>query len=116
MRKINFLFVVLLMSVPCFAQIPADITGDKICNSGIYLQGLYELQVFEIYNNNTYVNGQAGVVYTQHTSLVNPLGKPGSWNTYDIWRNRQKYSSEKNAWTYKDTGSRVYCKLQEHMD
>ena len=67
---------------------PADITGEKQMrgNSGIYLQGLYELQVLETYNNDnhTYVNGQAGAIYTQHAPLVNPLRKPGNWNTYEI--------------------------------
>jgi len=67
---------------------PANITGDNQMrgNSGIYLQGLYELQVLETYHNDnhTYVNGQAGSIYTQHAPLVNPLRKPGKWNTYDI--------------------------------
>lgn len=67
---------------------PADITGEGQMrgNSGVYLQGLYEIQVLETYNNNnkTYVNGQAGAIYTQHAPLVNPLRKPGEWNTYDV--------------------------------
>jgi hypothetical protein len=67
---------------------PADITGEGQMrgNSGIFLQGLYEIQVLETYNNanKTYVNGQAGSVYRQHPPLVNPLKKPGEWNAYDI--------------------------------
>jgi hypothetical protein len=67
---------------------PSDITGEGQMrgNSGIYLQGLYEIQVLETYNNNnkTYVNGQAGAIYTQHAPLVNPLRKPGEWNAFDI--------------------------------
>jgi len=67
---------------------PADITGEGQMrgNSGVYLQGLYEIQVLETYNNNnkTYVNGQAGAIYTQHAPLVNPLRKPGEWNAYDV--------------------------------
>ena len=67
---------------------PADITGEGQGrgNSGVYMQGLYEIQVLETYNNNnrTYVNGQAGAIYKQHSPLVNPLRKPGEWNSYDV--------------------------------
>jgi len=67
---------------------PADITGEGQMrgNSGIFLHGLYEIQVLETYNNEnkTYVNGQAGSVYRQHPPLVNPQKKPGEWNVYDI--------------------------------
>jgi hypothetical protein len=67
---------------------PADITGEGQMrgNSGIFLHGLYEIQVLETFNNNnkTYVNGQAGAIYKQHPPLVNPLRKPGEWNAYDI--------------------------------
>ena len=67
---------------------PADITGEGQMrgNSGVFLQGLYEIQVLEDFNNNnkTYVNGQAGAIYKQHSPLVNPLRKPGEWNAYDV--------------------------------
>jgi hypothetical protein len=53
-------------------------------NSGIYLQGCYEIQVLDSYNNPTYSNGQAGSVYKQHIPLVNASRKPGEWQTYDI--------------------------------
>lgn len=67
---------------------PADISGEGQMrgNSGIYLHGLYEIQVLENFNNNnkTYVNGQAGAIYKQHPPLVNPLRPPGEWNAYDV--------------------------------
>lgn len=67
---------------------PANITGEEQMrgNSGVYLHNIYEIQVLENYNNNnkTYVNGQAGAIYKQHSPLVNPLRKPGEWNVYDI--------------------------------
>jgi hypothetical protein len=53
-------------------------------NSGIYLQGRYEVQVLDSYNNPTYSNGQAGSIYKQHIPLVNASRKPGEWQTYDI--------------------------------
>ncbi len=53
-------------------------------NSGIFLQGRYELQVLDNYNNATYVNGMVGSIYKQTIPLANPSRKPGEWQTYDI--------------------------------
>jgi hypothetical protein len=53
-------------------------------NSGIFLMGLYEVQVLDSYNNATYVNGQAGSIYKQHPPLVNASRGPGEWQAYDI--------------------------------
>ena len=53
-------------------------------NSGVFLQGRYEIQILDSYQNRTYSNGQAGSVYKQHVPLVNPLRPVGEWNTYDI--------------------------------
>lgn len=53
-------------------------------NSGIFLQGLYELQVLDSYQNRTYSNGQAGSIYKQHIPLANACRAPGEWQTYDI--------------------------------
>jgi hypothetical protein len=53
-------------------------------NSGIFLQGRYELQVLDNFDNVTYSNGQAGSIYKQNMPLVNACRKPGEWQTYDI--------------------------------
>ncbi len=53
-------------------------------NSGIFLQGRYELQVLDNYENKTYVNGMVGSIYKQAIPLANPSRKPGEWQTYDI--------------------------------
>lgn len=53
-------------------------------NSGVFLQGIYEVQILDSYQNRTYSNGQAGAIYKQHLPLVNPLRPTGEWNTYDI--------------------------------
>lgn len=59
-------------------------SGQGRGNSGIFLQGLYELQVLDSYQNRTYSNGQAGSIYKQTPPLVNAVKAPGEWNTYDI--------------------------------
>ena len=53
-------------------------------NSGVYLQGRYEIQVLDCYNNKTYPNGQAGAFYGHNAPLVNVCRKPGEWQSYDI--------------------------------
>lgn len=65
---------------------PAEVKGQGQGrgNSGIFLMGLYELQVLDSYNNRTYSNGQAGSIYKQIPPLVNACRKPGEWQTYDI--------------------------------
>lgn len=53
-------------------------------NSGVFLNGIYEVQVLDSYNNRTYSNGQAASIYKQHMPLVNACRPPGEWQTYDI--------------------------------
>jgi hypothetical protein len=53
-------------------------------NSGVYLQGRYEIQVLDSYQNPTYPNGQAGAFYGNSAPLVNVSRKPGEWQVYDI--------------------------------
>lgn len=53
-------------------------------NSGIFLQGLYEIQVLDNNNNPTYVNGQAGAIYKQHPPYATVLAPEDGWHTYDI--------------------------------
>ncbi len=65
---------------------PAEVVGEGQGrgNSGVFLQGKYEVQVLDSYNNKTYFHGQAGSVYKQYPPLVNASRKPGEWQTYDI--------------------------------
>ena len=54
-------------------------------NSGVFLQGLYEVQVLDSYPPaQTYVNGMAGAVYKQSIPLANAARAPGQWQVYDI--------------------------------
>jgi 3-keto-disaccharide hydrolase len=53
-------------------------------NSGIFLQGLFEVQVLDNWNNPTYADGQTGAIYGQWPPLANPARKPGEWQSYDI--------------------------------
>lgn len=59
-------------------------SGQERGNSGVYLQGRYEIQVLDSYQNKTYPDGQAGAFYGNAAPLVNPARPPGEWNTFDI--------------------------------
>ena len=65
---------------------PTEIVGESQGrgNSGVFMQGMYEVQILDNYQNETYANGQAGRIYKQTPPLVNACQKPGKWNTYDI--------------------------------
>jgi hypothetical protein len=69
-------------------------TGQQRGNSGIYLSGLYEVQVLDSYNNKTYFDGQAGAIYKQYAPLVNASRKPGEWQSYDIIYHPPRFDAE----------------------
>lgn len=58
--------------------------GQKRGNSGVFLMGLYEIQVLDTHDNPTYADGQAGALYGQWPPLANVARRPGEWQTYDI--------------------------------
>lgn len=65
---------------------PAEVRGESQGrgNSGVFLMGLYEIQVLDSYENPTYADGSAGAIYGQKPPLVNASLPPGEWQTYDI--------------------------------
>jgi hypothetical protein len=65
---------------------PSEVKGEGQGrgNSGVYLQGRYEIQVLDSFNNKTYPDGQAGAFYGNSAPLVNASKKPGEWQSYDI--------------------------------
>ena len=63
-------------------------------NSGVYLQGRYEVQVLDSFENQTYPNGQCGAVYGNHPPLVNACRKPGEWQSYDIVFHAARWSDD----------------------
>ncbi|MDQ1255430.1 MAG: hypothetical protein QG656_19 [Candidatus Hydrogenedentes bacterium] len=65
---------------------PKEVKGDGQGrgNSGVFLMGIYEIQVLDSYENTTYPDGQAAGLYGRMAPLVNASRKPGEWQTYDI--------------------------------
>ncbi len=59
-------------------------SGQGRGNSGVFLQGEFEIQVLDSYENKTYPDGQCGALYGRSVPLVNACRKPGEWQSYDI--------------------------------
>ncbi len=76
------------------SPVDKDKEGQAYSNSGVFLMGLYELQILNSYNNKTYPNGQAGAIYKQNPPLVNTSRPPGEWQSYDIIFIAPKFSDD----------------------
>ena len=63
-------------------EIYADSQGRG--NSGVFLLGLYEIQVLDGFENPTYADGLTAAIYGQYPPLVNASVRPGEWHVYDI--------------------------------
>lgn len=65
---------------------PSTVKGDSQGrgNSGVFLNGVFEIQVLDSYNNKSYADGQASAMYGQIPPMVNASRPPGEWQSYDI--------------------------------
>jgi hypothetical protein len=61
-----------------------DATGQAKGNSGVFLQGRYEIQVLDSYGINIPGLGDCGAIYNQFAPLVNACKPPMEWQTYDV--------------------------------
>jgi hypothetical protein len=64
-------------------------------NSGVYLMGMYEIQILNCWANRTYADGMTGALYGQQPPLVNACRKPGQWQCYDIHFKAPVFKNEK---------------------
>jgi hypothetical protein len=83
------------LHVEWMAPMPKDGKGQDRGNSGVYLMGMYEIQVLDSYQATTYPDGQAAAIYGQYPPLVNAARPPGEWQTYDIVFRAPRFEGEK---------------------
>jgi hypothetical protein len=65
---------------------PSEVKGEGQGrgNSGVFLAGVFEVQVLDSFQNQTYPDGQAAAMYGQYPPMVNASRAPGEWQAYDI--------------------------------
>lgn len=65
---------------------PTEVKGNSQGrgNSGVFLNGVFEIQVLDSYDNKSYADGQAASMYGQIPPMVNASRPPGEWQSYDI--------------------------------
>ena len=84
-----------------------DPPGEGLGNSGVYVHGLYELQILHSYFNEdayspippwkhaNYADGQNGAIYGQNPPIVNPSRDVAKWQVYDIVFHPSVWEDEK---------------------
>ena len=74
---------------------PSRVIGDSQGrgNSGVFLAGVFEIQVLDSFQNPTYADGQCAALYGQHPPLVNASRGPGEWQTYDVAFTAPRFST-----------------------
>jgi hypothetical protein len=69
-------------------KLPPEVKGQARANSGMFLQGRYEIQVLDSYMNDTYQNGSVGALYgiiaPDKEAQKKAIKPPENWNAYDI--------------------------------
>ena len=72
-----------------------DKTGQGRGNSGVFLQGRYEIQVLDSYSVPDPGTGDCGSVYGKAAPLVKAYRAPKQWQTYDIIFRAPRFDGEK---------------------
>lgn len=71
------------LHVEFWLPLMADKTGQARANSGVYLQGRYEIQVLDSYGLEPQ-DDECGAIYKVAAPLANACRKPEEWQSYDV--------------------------------
>jgi len=63
-------------------------------NSGVFLMGLFEIQIIESKASYIYADGNAGAIYGTDPPMVNPARAPLEWQSFDIFFTAPKFEGE----------------------
>ena len=74
-----------------------DRKGQDRGNSGVYVQGRYEVQVLDAYHNDTYKDGMCAAIYGIDPPSENVAKAPTVWQSYDIDFTSPQYENGKKT-------------------
>ncbi len=74
-----------------------DKKGQARGNSGVFMQGRYEIQILDSYGVKEPGTGDCGAVYHQSGPLVNACKPPLQWQTYDIAYRAPRYDANERT-------------------
>jgi hypothetical protein len=64
-------------------------------NNGVLLMGLFEIQIFDSFNEKIYPDGACGAIYGQTPPYANATRPPGEWQTFEIAFTAPKWAGER---------------------
>ena len=70
--------------------------GQNKGNSGVYIHGVYELQVLDSYGVAVPQDDDCGGIYKMHAPLMNACLPPLEWQTYDILFRAPRFDAQGN--------------------
>lgn len=85
------LFEDVQLHVEFWLPLMADCKGQARSNSGVYLQGRYEVQVLDSYELDS-LDDDCGGIYRTAAPMVNAGRPPEEWQSYDIFFRAPKYN------------------------
>lgn len=75
------------------ATIELEVMAPKGSNSGVYLMGEYEVQVFDSFGKEKLGQGDMGAIYSAAAPPINATKAPGEWQKFVIQYEAPKFDS-----------------------
>jgi hypothetical protein len=77
-------------------KLAPEVKSQARANSGVFMQGRYEVQVLDSYNNPTYPMGGCAAIYKKRDpdNFDKAVRPPETWNSYDITFRAARFDAE----------------------